>query len=97
VDELKACPFCGGEAKEYEVCHNKGGYDELFGCSSCGIGSDNPHAWNRRTPPPHTAAMLAWAKVRIAEIGELRRMDMVGFNELDEMRRLEEFVGEWEA
>jgi hypothetical protein len=50
-----------------------------------------------RTPPPHTAAMIAWAKRRIAEIGELRRMDMVGFNELDEMRRLEAFVREWEA
>jgi hypothetical protein len=49
------------------------------------------------TPPPHTAAMVAWAKQRIAEIGELRRMDMVGFNELDELRVLEAFVGEWET
>jgi hypothetical protein len=98
VEELKACPFCGGTAKIGPDEH----YPEhhVVRCRKCGVyhfGSHLAERWQRRTAPPPTAAMVAWAKRRIAEIGELRRMDMVGFNEMDEMRMLEEFVGEWEA
>lgn len=74
----------GDQPIERRICHHRGFQ----------AGHDHASA-SFRTPPPHTAAMLAWAKVRIAEIGELRRMEMVGFNELDEARRLEGFVGEW--
>lgn len=101
MEELKACPFCGRSPHSSQSRYCDG--ETLVGCmtETCPIGGLNHcigisvAAWNRRTPPPHTAAMVAWAKVRIALIGELRRMEMVGFNELDEMKRLEKFVGEW--
>lgn len=54
-EELKPCPFCGGEAEEWEVSTYSidSSYD-MFGCRSCGIGFDtgkdaeNVKLWNTR-------------------------------------------------
>jgi hypothetical protein len=51
-DELKECPFCGGEADRCIVLPGGG---TRFGCHECGIRATNPEDWNRRVPPP-----LAW-------------------------------------
>ena len=49
TDELKPCPFCGGEA-EYKIAYG-------VTCHTCGakkpsMYADAPEAWNTRTPTP---------------------------------------------
>ena len=51
MSELKACPFCGGEAKQVSQTF-LGVEHKWIQCVPCG-GSSNVEAWNRRpTPPP---------------------------------------------
>ena len=55
-NELKPCPFCGGEAESYDdymgFCHIQ--------CTKCGNGtlkcttaSEAKHLWNKRVPTTH--------------------------------------------
>lgn len=65
MEELKACPFCGGIGKEQS---NEFG-DRAVYCSKCGASTmrwypDKSHAisaWNRRTAPENKP--LAWIPV----------------------------------
>ena len=83
-EQLKPCPFCGGEAS-----HNGGGGSSygrfwwIVGCKTCDIWVSDPEiwdkknpgmldpaypakwciaAWNRRTPSPEVAALIAEAR-----------------------------------
>lgn len=54
-EQLKPCPFCGGEATEWSVeTYSLDSSYDMFGCRSCGIGFDtgkdaeNVKLWNAR-------------------------------------------------
>jgi Lar family restriction alleviation protein len=67
ADDLRPCPFCGGDARFYEVeeASNRGGY--VVGCKECECSTrvwfpvkDDVRpilrdAWNRRAEPPPDA------------------------------------------
>lgn len=79
VEDLAACPFCGGEAHEDALDHG----EWLIGCEACnarpersvyvtGVGRDEAiAAWNRRTPttpkPAGDALDLAGLEALLAE------------------------------
>lgn len=58
-DELKTCPFCGGEAAINAFFGEQGEYVYVT-CRGCGAGGPGSRrdaaiaAWNRRAPPPAT-------------------------------------------
>jgi len=51
-EELKPCPFCGGEAREQEQRGSFGGYGltEIY-CLDCSARSSDKDDWNTRTAP----------------------------------------------
>jgi hypothetical protein len=58
--ELKACPFCGGEAADYR------GNDAACVDSTCPgfkMRHCSPSMWNRRTPDPRVAALVEAARL----------------------------------
>ena len=71
--EIKACPFCGGEAERFtieEPGDNFGG--DVICCQKCGASShvefgrkeNLVNVWNSRTPTPREQALaeaLGWA------------------------------------
>lgn len=52
-DELKPCPFCGGEADHSFGEKGDGTPWPYVECVECGA-STEPDVWNRRTPTPST-------------------------------------------
>jgi len=74
LEALKACPFCGGEAKkemmfrtfdQSEFSHSAEKtatvVDEMFGCRDCGVLRWSPDSWNTRAAlQPVSAEPVAW-------------------------------------
>jgi len=51
-EELKRCPFCGGEAREQEQPGSFGGYGITeISCRDCSARASNNDDWNTRTEP----------------------------------------------
>jgi hypothetical protein len=48
MNELKPCPFCGGEAHRYR--HDMTWLERLVGCATCGIDDMTEGEWNSRAP-----------------------------------------------
>lgn len=64
--ELKACPFCGGEAEYIQVMNHAG----KIQCTKCagqsGIFQDAGNVWNTRTTQPQSAVDDAGLRDKIA-------------------------------
>lgn len=67
-DELKACPFCGGDAAKGKVLKHEFGPHARWAvrCGSLDCASTNgwvlPADWNRRTPSPAVRALVEACK-----------------------------------
>jgi len=80
LPELKACPFCGGEAEQFtcEESDNYGG--QVIGCKSCSASTrvffgeceGIFEAWNTRTPPATASdeeIKQAWTTIVLHGLG----------------------------
>ena len=59
MPKLWPCPFCGGEARIIAVDYLCGTEHPILACSGCQAEAVSAEAWNRRTPPPATADLIA--------------------------------------
>ena len=50
MEKLKPCPFCGGEAEEFNLPSLFGGYN--IQCKECSAEINNAQQWNRRATRP---------------------------------------------
>ena len=63
-EELKPCPFCGGEAKRVK---DKGEIDEVW-CAHCPA-SNSYYSWQQRTDKPREKK-LSWQDILNTRKGE---------------------------
>lgn len=65
ADELKPCPFCGGEAEHAVGKRGNGEPWEYIECGVCGATADGAIAWNTRAAPPPEPSE-AWQPIETA-------------------------------
>jgi hypothetical protein len=88
-EELKPCPFCGGEAKEIQTPGSYGGYHlTIIQCAHCKSTGTNDIIWNLRINPLDIPRMHPDIDVLYEDNPPLKTIDDLGIREKRILKRL---------